>query len=239
MIIVAQSDQCSTCANKLSVEGSRKLQGGNAPTQSSKITFEIESKDPLNEDIVLSNLNSNITNANNELADSESTFRIYGNYAVSTAAPSLIPTIEPTISTPKPFAEKPVKIPTMKPTQIPIISGKSGKSESKSGKSVGKSNKSSGGKSSKSNLSPNLILDNKEKSEKELFDVSQAWQFANKKKTEASKKGKKKKIESSSLTKKEKKALLDKKGFVPKNAIDNWAQLTKKEKKAILKQNEN
>ena len=239
MIIIAQSDQCSTCANKLSVEGSRKLQGGNAPTQSSKITFEIESKDPLNEDIVLSNLNSNITNANNELADSESTFRIYGNYAVSTAAPSLIPTIEPTIeptiSTPKPFAEKPVKIPTTKPTQIPIISGKSGKSESKSGKSVGKSNKSSVGKSSKSNLSPNLTLDNKENSEKELFDVSQAWQFANKKKTETSKKGKKKKIESSSLTKKEKKALLGK----TKNVIDDWAQLTKKEKKAVLKYNQN
>ena len=270
--IIAQSDQCSTCVNDPSVEGLRKIQGGNTPTQSSKITFEIQSKDPLNENIVLSNLNSNITNANSELADSELTFRINGNYAVSTAAPSLSPTIEPTIeptiSTPKPFAEKPVKIPTMKPTHMPMISGKSGKADSSSSKAgkpdTSKSGKSVG-KSSKSNLSPNLTLDNKGKGQKESQNESQARQFANKKTTEtetqmnmepaaSSKKEKKVKIKaagasegSSSLTKKEKKALLlDKKSFAsntyetkPKAVFADWAQLTKKEKKAVLKQNEN
>jgi hypothetical protein len=92
--IFAQSDQCSSCKNSLS-RRRRVLQDGSASHQSSSITFEIQSTIPLNEEVVTSNLNSNISNANSDLTTVNPDFKLDSNYTAVISKPSRKPTRKP------------------------------------------------------------------------------------------------------------------------------------------------
>jgi hypothetical protein len=239
--IIAESDQCSTACT---VPFSRWFR---SPTHSSSITFEIKSKTPLNEAVVMSNLNSNISNANDDLTDDGSTFRINSNYNIATAKPTLSPsTLKPT-GTPKPFAEKPVKRPTAKPTQRkgtakPVAKPKTGKSgkSSKGAKIATKSSKSNAtAHPSKSNKFSQTSTHKKQKmkQKKKLQSDKQqsmAVEFADKHDNIMP--------NTPNLTKKEKKEALKKaKQSTSSQATTKTTnvfgypnQLTKKEKKTLL-----
>lgn len=229
VVIIAESDECLACTVQTSRQ-LRFLQDGNSLTQSSAVVFEIRSKTPLNEAVVLSNLDSNITNANDELADDGTTFRINSQYSVATAVPSISPsTLEPTISidTPKPFAEKPK--PTTRPTfdkttnkpTHTVISGKAGKSEN-SNKSVGKS-----GKSDISSKSGKAVSN--EKSAKSSSKHHYQNSAVNKKRIKKQKKEKDKLL--LSAQKKSHASIFANKS----NDRENGTNLTKREKKSMLK----
>ena len=111
--VIAQSDQCASC----SIPFTRQLRMLQAiPSQSSTITFEIQSTVPLNEDVVTLNLNSNIANANKDSSTVNPPFEIKSNFVSSTSQPTAQPT---------------TPLPTPRPSQ----GSKSGKSTSGGGKS--------------------------------------------------------------------------------------------------------
>jgi hypothetical protein len=93
--IIEESDpsQCVSCNIATSSRRRRLLD-----QTSSEITFRIESNTPLNETIVTFNLNSNITNANNDLMDDNITFQISNNFTLKpTPSPSTSPTQSPSV----------------------------------------------------------------------------------------------------------------------------------------------
>ena len=86
--IIDASDSCFSC----SMDPSRRLRFlQDAAFQSSAITFEIQSDEPLIEAIVTENLNDNIFAANEELEEVGVTFRVVSNYTEGTKAPTAQP----------------------------------------------------------------------------------------------------------------------------------------------------
>lgn len=92
--ILSASDSCTPCA----VPGRRLRFLEDSGDQSSAITFEIVSDTPLNEDLVLGNLNDGIDDANEDLSQDGITFSISGNYQSATLMPTSQPTKKPTAS---------------------------------------------------------------------------------------------------------------------------------------------
>jgi hypothetical protein len=91
--ITGESNSCATC----SIDSSTRLRFlQDTAFQSSAITFKIKSIKPLNEKVVTENLNSNIANANNELRQSGTTFRVASDYKKATLAPTKKPSKKPT-----------------------------------------------------------------------------------------------------------------------------------------------
>jgi hypothetical protein len=85
--ITGESNQCVACSIDSSTR-LRFLQDTPFPFQSSAITFQIKSIKPLNEKVVTENLNSNIANANRELSQSGTTFRVVSYYIKAPSAPT-------------------------------------------------------------------------------------------------------------------------------------------------------
>lgn len=92
--IVASSSTCVIC-NITSPGGVRFLQGEDF--QSSAVIFQIVSTTPLNEEVVLENLNSNVTNANNDLSGN-SMIRVSGTFTMATLQSTPPPTNKPSVS---------------------------------------------------------------------------------------------------------------------------------------------
>ena len=90
--IVGESDVCTPCSNEPS-RNLRFLQ--DSGSQSSAITFEIESTTPLNEQVVTENLNDSISEANDELEQDGVDFYVSGNYKEATKVPTKQPTKKP------------------------------------------------------------------------------------------------------------------------------------------------
>eukprot|EP00804_Cyclotella_cryptica_P019111 CCRYP_019454-RA/>CCRYP_019454-RA protein AED:0.10 eAED:0.10 QI:0/0.93/0.88/1/0.87/0.88/17/304/1304 len=169
--VIAESKKCSVCKFP-SLIPQRFLQDGSTSLQSSSITFEIVSVNPLNGIKVISNLNNNIENANNDLSTNESTFRVNGKYTTATLQPTRQPTgAKPTTLKPtrrrRPTL-KPTRMPKKKPTRKPNVikpatpkptrrkrptkkPARKPKSEKSNLSKIGKSTKSERIKSSKSN----------------------------------------------------------------------------------------
>jgi hypothetical protein len=82
--IVGQSSQCNSCSNN-TAQGNRLLHD-NGYLQSSTISFTIKSTGSLDDQVVSTNLNSNITNMNNDLT--AFSFRINSNFIRITPAVS-------------------------------------------------------------------------------------------------------------------------------------------------------
>jgi hypothetical protein len=91
-------DASIVCEPGCSIHGSSNRQRflEDSSFQSSAILFEIMSVTPLNEQVVLANLNSNITNANEGLETGGALFRVSGEYTAGT----LLPTASPTYTMP-------------------------------------------------------------------------------------------------------------------------------------------
>ena len=90
--ILDASDTCTDCGNN----STRRLRFLQNSFQSSAITFEIVSDEPLNAKVVLSNLNGNITDANEDLGQDGTDFRVVeDSYMEATMTPTAQPTKKP------------------------------------------------------------------------------------------------------------------------------------------------
>eukprot|EP00804_Cyclotella_cryptica_P000251 CCRYP_010194-RB/>CCRYP_010194-RB protein AED:0.08 eAED:0.08 QI:227/1/1/1/0.72/0.61/26/1764/612 len=88
-VVDSATSSCETC----NISSSRRLRFlQESEYKTSAVLFEIVSNTPLVEQEVLANLNSNIANANSDLAASTASFRVQGNFV----AASLQPTSQPT-----------------------------------------------------------------------------------------------------------------------------------------------
>jgi hypothetical protein len=117
-----QSDQCVSCNTTVSPFSNRlRALQTSAGYQSSVVTFEIDSTTPLDEDVVTSNLNSNITIANKDLAAITPPLELKTNFTASTRMPTSRPTINPksgkATNPPQPQAPKSGKASTPQPKE--------------------------------------------------------------------------------------------------------------------------
>ena len=97
--VIDQSDQCVSCTTTVLPFSNRfRALQTSAGYQSSVITFEIDSTTPLNEDVVTSNLNSNITSANKDLAAIAPPLELKTNFTASTRMPTSSPSKQPVSS---------------------------------------------------------------------------------------------------------------------------------------------
>jgi len=166
--ILSASDSCTPCA----VPGRRLRFLEDSGDQSSAITFEIVSDTPLNEDVVLGNLNDGIEDANEDLSQDGITFSISGNYQSATLMPTSQPTKKPTASSSKSGKSRmPVSSKSEKQGKSSKShrSGKSSKSEGTDSPPghAGKSGKSEGTDSPSGNVGKS-VNEKKQKKKEEL-----------------------------------------------------------------------
>eukprot|EP00804_Cyclotella_cryptica_P000237 CCRYP_010193-RD/>CCRYP_010193-RD protein AED:0.19 eAED:0.19 QI:178/0.76/0.94/1/0.70/0.72/18/313/577 len=88
-VVDSATSSCETC----NISSSRRLRFlQESEYKTSAVMFEIVSNTPLVEQEVLTNLNSNIANANSDLAASTASFRVHGNFVAAKLQPTSQPT---------------------------------------------------------------------------------------------------------------------------------------------------